>query len=345
MNGMVFVQVRNFLLVAYLEISQMSVTDQVMQVLRDLQVLHLVFLKQDQFKLQEQHFYIDAGINLPREKIDIGLERINNIDVCEISEKVEQKLKLDPPITSHDDISMIPTVSVENIDIETMSESDLKKLETSTTNITDDVKVNLRKRNKKSSNKIITPKNLTSQPKESSCTNLKCKRYSSVLPASYMDNSITNNAVKRKSLNRRSLNIGVGDISKIPVCLKKSKSNVDVKNETKYGDGCKTNIKSSNIISRQPEGVNCGKNNDKIIFVSKTRSKERPKSEILLNTNGQVNSVSLSESNIGNMANPSSSTVNDSIKNKVSITNSIKDNVSKPSGLPILKRRTVSEAR
>lgn len=191
----------------------------------------------------EQHFYIDAGISLPQ------IEQPIDTEICEVATEFEEQLNL------YSGDSSVATVSVENVNIETMSESELKKLETSTTNITDDVKVNLRKRtNKKTTNR----KSLLSPPKDLACGSLKNKRYSSVFPSDLRNNRSV------KITNRRSLNIGAGDLSRIPVCVKKSHSNADIENEMKSGDGDK-----ASTSSRKPKEVD------------KTKLKIRPKSEVL----------------------------------------------------------------
>lgn len=163
----------------------------------------------------EQHFYIDAGISLSRGKIEAEEQ-----DICK---EIRHKLSISKAESS----------------LEAMSEQEIKKLGTLTTNITDDVKVDLKRRNKK----IIAP-----------------KRHSIVSP----DNIET--GIKKKVLNRRSLNIVVGNDpnSKIPVCIKKSKSNIDVKTEE---------VKATKPIKSESDV----KNNNEI----KVRVKNRPKSEII----------------------------------------------------------------
>ncbi|XP_044272773.1 serine/threonine-protein phosphatase 4 regulatory subunit 4-like isoform X3 [Tribolium madens] len=241
----------------------------------------------------EQHFYIDAGVSLPH------IEQPIEMEIRKVVTNFDQQLNL-----YSGDPNIIPTVSVENVNIETMSESELKKLETSTTNITDDVKVNLRKRTKKSTNR----KSLLSPPKEI-C--LKYKRYSSVFPS---DSSTSN--VQKTTLNRRSLNIGAGDLSKIPVCVKKSHSNADIENVFKCGDGDKTN-KSSGRMKYKPN--------------ESTQNKVRPKSEILTRTDKQK------DDSVNNSAITASIS-----KNNVPITSISKEKVS---GLPVLKKRTQSDVK
>jgi hypothetical protein len=273
----------------------------------------------------EQHFYIDAGISLPRENVEKNTEQTRNRDVYKIAEDFDQ-LNLAARTDASND-SSVPTVSVENVNIETMSESELKKLETSTTNITDDVKVNLRKWSKKSASKSL--------PNDTSCISFRCKRYSSVFPSTNTDVTISNNS-KKKSFNRRSLNIGAGDFSKIPVSIKKSQSNADVKTAAKQYD---LKSKTNSIIKKSKYGNN-SRDNDETGIASKVKG--RPKSEILLNVNnndkwtplmGKDKMCSKSATNV------SPNTINTSItKDTVPITNSINHNTSKISVLPVLKR-------
>ncbi|EEZ99847.2 hypothetical protein TcasGA2_TC002629 [Tribolium castaneum] len=234
----------------------------------------------------EQHFYIDAGVSLPR------IEQPIDMEIRKVVTDFDQQLNL-----YSEDPNVIPTVSVENVNIEAMSESELKKLETSTTNITDDVKVNLRKRSKKSTNR----KSLLSPPKDI-C--LKYKRYSSVFPA--------DSSTSKTTLNRRSLNIGAGDLSKIPVCVKKSHSNADIEHVFECGDGDKANRTSGKVKHKPNEA---------------TQSKIRPKSEILTRLDKQKDDSAITSS---------------ISKNNVPISSI---NKGKTSGLPVLKKKTQSEIK
>ncbi|KAJ8919709.1 hypothetical protein NQ315_006237 [Exocentrus adspersus] len=134
------------------------------------------------------HFYIDAGVILS----DSAQE-----DVA----VVEDKLKALE--VSGDDEARIPTISAENTNIENMSDDDLKELETSTTNITDDVKANLQK-------KSLT--NLTGKAKAGSeSVRKRNKRYSCVFSS---DLDKTSKAIKRRSLN-------ISETSRIPISFKR----------------------------------------------------------------------------------------------------------------------------
>lgn len=157
-----------------------------------------------------QHFYIDAGIILPE-----GIDRVagGNEDFVPIEDKMKS-LELNIPQRDEGNSAKvynemrIPTVSVENTNIENMSDDDLKELETSTTNITDDVKANIQK--KSLSN--VTPRSKTAADP----VRKRIKRYSSVFP---VDQQTTSNMI----LKRRSLNIGPSELSKIPISFKYAK--------------------------------------------------------------------------------------------------------------------------
>lgn len=210
----------------------------------------------------EQHFYIDAGISLSRGKIDTEEQ-----DICK---GVQHKLSISKPESS----------------LEAMSEQEIKKLVTLTTNITDDVKVDLKRRNKK----IIAP-----------------KRHSIVFPYNI------ETEINKKILNRRSLNIVVGNDpnSKIPVCIKKSKSNIDVKAE---------DVKATKLIKSESDIKN---NND-----IKGKMKGRPKSEIIKCNNYKWVSEDKQKMRFDD----------DSIKSNVPNQSSFTESTTKLSSLPVPKR-------
>ncbi|XP_017777798.1 PREDICTED: serine/threonine-protein phosphatase 4 regulatory subunit 4-like [Nicrophorus vespilloides] len=140
-----------------------------------------VRIAQSEMTFLEKHFYTDAGVSIPKES---HLTAEPKLDV-ELVEDVESE----------------PTVLS---DIKSLSDSEILN----TTNITDDVKVNLRKiyRNK---SKIVPPKTY-----RTSITDQKAKRYSSILSSNCIDRD-------KKTMNRRSLNLTTSsrsDLSKIPVC-------------------------------------------------------------------------------------------------------------------------------
>lgn len=128
----------------------------------------------------EQHFYVDAGINIPL--------------------KHDSKLSL---LNSH-----IPVVVSSTSDIEGLTKNEIETLQNSTTNITDDIKVNLRKLSEQSS-KLQQPKTYNTNTKIN-------KRHSSILFSTPTQST-------SKTLNRRSLNIPQKDLSKIPVPSKNFK--------------------------------------------------------------------------------------------------------------------------
>lgn len=167
----------------------------------------------------EQHFYIDAGINLPE------LEGTN-------LNKEETEYFPDSVLT-------------EQIDIEDLDETDLKALEIATTNITDDVKVNLRKLTKKSDERNIEIED------KSTTVN---KRHSSVFSTNCLETRT------RKHNNRRSLNIPIREQSKIPV----SRSSKEI-----------THTTSNKLKSNKNNEVSCNINK------SANGKAPRPKSTIV----------------------------------------------------------------
>lgn len=248
----------------------------------------------------EQHFYIDAGINLPCDKI--GMTAVTtpakDIDMDRLAVEFEHSLNL-----IKDKPPGLATVSVENVDLERMTESELKSLEMNT-NITDDVKVNLRKRGNKKGKSVQK-----GHFSRDDCDNLRSKRYSSVYSVACIAD------VKKKTVNRRSLN--VNDMSRIP-CLRKPKGNSEVKSVSgnKIGQACSSKRVQSCLI----------KKNEHEEIKSPVGKTLRPKSEIILNGNKNK----LPKALASNMA------YDDSIINVPIIKNDITS--SKPSALPILKR-------
>ncbi|XP_045463136.1 serine/threonine-protein phosphatase 4 regulatory subunit 4-like isoform X2 [Harmonia axyridis] len=104
------------------------------------------------FTFLEQHFYTDAGISLPIKAIPPPILTEDTVELERFS-SFKDRLVLDllgdgPPQLYNDLSSSDLTLSVENVDLETMSDHEIKKLELSTTNITDDIKVNLTKMSK-----------------------------------------------------------------------------------------------------------------------------------------------------------------------------------------------------
>lgn len=157
----------------------------------------------------EQHFYVDAGINIPLTHNDTDNVQLLN--------------------------SKIPLV-VSETEIRGLSTIEIDKLKNSTTNITDDVKVNLRKLNEQSS-KLQQPKNY----------NKVHKRHSTIITTPNIDIN------SKKSQNRRSLNIQTKDLSKIPIFSSKS-----IKIETNRDLSNKENKKTdkNDQISDSLTGVN-----------------------------------------------------------------------------------------
>lgn len=152
-----------------------------------------------------QHFFTDAGVVLP-DKSEIHIGQSEDIAIVE---KNVQKLNLNNnlPLETHICDENITTVSAENLDIENISDADLKVLETSVTNITDDVKVNLQKINEskslgKLSLEVVKKRN---------------KRYSCVLPRE-------SNLPIPVMFKRRSLTINPAETSRIPISFRSKKN-------------------------------------------------------------------------------------------------------------------------
>lgn len=147
-----------------------------------------------------QHFFTDAGIVLPEnvEQTESVLVLDENISKLHVNNDVAPDHQRDE--------ENISTVSVENIDIRNMSDEDLKELQTSTTNITDDVKVNLQKINKSKSMSKLSMETVKKRN----------KRYSCILPTE-------SNLPIPVTFKRRSLGISPGEISRIPVSFRTRK--------------------------------------------------------------------------------------------------------------------------
>ncbi|XP_057661531.1 serine/threonine-protein phosphatase 4 regulatory subunit 4-like isoform X2 [Diorhabda carinulata] len=167
----------------------------------------------------DQHFYIDAGVALP--------ETASNSSLQAIDENMSL-LSVDTPQSQEENIS---TVSVENTNIENMSDEDLLELKISTTNITDDVKVNIEKKASRLSSEGVKKRN-----KRNSCL------FSSDIPKS-------NNGA---FLKRRSLNISSGETSRIPVISRNLPEKV----------GCKIKMEKPSRLKKPTMRTENNKNRD-----------------------------------------------------------------------------------
>lgn len=164
-----------------------------------------------------QHFYIDAGIPLPIKNLPSQSEVLSGINEGESSDKSS-------------------TLQAEKVgEMNDMYEVD--KVLTSV-NVTDDVKVNLRKMSKSNNDscKHLIQSEITIT---SSKDAIKQKRHSSVHPIS--DDSVCNNYITK----RRSLNINTKEISKIPVILKNIDDNKINKTHEKNDEKINLNKKGS----------------------------------------------------------------------------------------------------
>lgn len=256
-----------------------------------------------------QHFYTDAGVVLP-EKTEINVEEAASVAVLEEN---LPNLNINNNMSSiiKSDEEKVSTVSVENIDIENMSDEDLKELETSTSNITDDVKVNLQKINKSKSMSKITAETVKKRK----------KRYSCVLPLNQ------SNLPVPITFKRRSLNINSGDISRIPVSLKCKKHDASsgiVNNGTVpvMGNKCKKdlgNFSQLTVTSKRTsyfEQLDTKENNDK---TANTHGNQNSNNEYV-NKNEVKENIPIN-----------------SIRMNVPIKNT-NENAAKVSGLPVLTR-------
>lgn len=125
-----------------------------------------------------------------------------------------------------------------------MSDDDLKELETSTTNITDDVKANIQKI---SSVKSKIPMDSVRK---------RNKRYSCVFPS-----EVTNS--KKDPMKRRSLNMGAGDGSKIPVGCKINRGIEERTNLHRCNSGIVQNIPKKNDNTSSHTKTKCKPDNSR----------------------------------------------------------------------------------
>lgn len=143
----------------------------------------------------KQHFYIDAGIDLPMEEAAAS----KSTDSSAIIDKTSAEPNTSTASTITDTFSAL-----------SLDTSDYS-VDNCTVNMTDDVKVNMRRkkldRNKRYSHSEI-PTAISSSP-----TTARHKRHSSV----YTDSCLPTGSVINK---RRSLNIHQRELSRIPVILR-----------------------------------------------------------------------------------------------------------------------------
>lgn len=225
----------------------------------------------------DKHFYTDAGIVLPE-----GTElKPSLFQSTKYEEDLEHLTLSDLKVKTVPNKDTISTVLEEDARIVNISDEDLRELEKST-NITDDMKVNLQKINKS--------KSLTSSD---SGVKRRNKRYSCILP--------TGQSPLKTSMNRRSLNIP-NEGSKIPISFRLRKMNDEKENskinsettvsKTKSGD---TANKKLNHYEKHTKGID---NNVEQFLIPKPSQINPIKENSPLNSN--VKSVVPNSSNIKN---------------------------------------------
>ncbi|XP_023021744.2 serine/threonine-protein phosphatase 4 regulatory subunit 4 isoform X2 [Leptinotarsa decemlineata] len=262
----------------------------------------------------DHHFYVDAGVALPDNSEGSSVERSKSSIENSMSHlTIERKMYVKEENTSE--------VSVENTNVENMSDEDLIEREISTTNITDDEKANIQKI---SSSESVTKSKL---PVES--VKKRNKRYSCVLTA---DLSSFKNSEKR-----RSLNIGGGEVSKIPVCFKTGKK---IEEKSNMRRSKSSSVQS--IYSRSRVELLSSSSAPKLTSDIQQRGMNIEKKSNFRGTR----LYNISGDNMGNLESISRAEV----KENVPIDDSIKTTISKHnkgstpakvSNLPVLKRRSV----
>lgn len=225
-------------------------------------------------KFLKHHFYIDAGVNIAKldqiktEKIDnFKNEKIIKSELTQLDEKVNNT-KENKLVNSSEEVRHLKNsekakllnkpkepLPINNEEIQLLNNS---------TNITDDVKINL---------KIMSEQNY--MEKSTSESNLKTtnlldhnkptkkfinKRHSSVFTVTCDDSRIT------KLNNRRSLNIQSQDMSKIPVPIKSFKEFEGNKKEQKGNENLNIKVKKThkNINEKKIDNIN----NDKVLLIT-----------------------------------------------------------------------------
>ncbi|XP_072399856.1 serine/threonine-protein phosphatase 4 regulatory subunit 4-like isoform X2 [Diabrotica undecimpunctata] len=235
----------------------------------------------------DQHFYIDAGVALPDTASTTSLTSIeDNLSL----------LSLDPSQNKEEEIS---TVSVENTNIENMSDEDLLELKTSTTNITDDVKVNIEKK----AGSKLSSEGVKKRNKRNSC---------------FFVSDIPKNT-SATHLKRRSLNIGGSETSRIPVV---NKNLADKSNIRKI----KTKIEKTEVVNKIKPKIKIPtlKTDD---VESNDRVKDKNANDCNINGN---------KSSLGNKEVKENVPINTSIKDKIPIK---QPSTPKTSNLPVLIKR------
>lgn len=208
-------------------------------------------------KFLEHHFYIDAGVtltnidqlNTEKKEQDFGNQSFenkeknsefetDNLSDSKLNSNTSEILKNNIATVSNN-LEMINDSLETNIDnsadgfinstnSEKMTvnnhENNLHQLFENLTNVTDDVKINL-----KSLNVKIKPSNSSSDmATELKTKSIVNKRHSSIITKEYLEKEI------KKVNNRRSLNIQTRDVSRIPVSVKSYLRETKHKNEINY---------------------------------------------------------------------------------------------------------------
>uniref|UniRef100_A0A6P7GHL9 Serine/threonine-protein phosphatase 4 regulatory subunit 4-like n=1 Tax=Diabrotica virgifera virgifera TaxID=50390 RepID=A0A6P7GHL9_DIAVI len=216
----------------------------------------------------DQHFYIDAGVALPDTASTTSLTSVeDNLSL----------LSLDPPQNKEEEIS---TVSVENTNIENMSDEDLLELKTSTTNITDDVKVNIEKK----AGSKLSSEGVKKRNKRNSC---------------FFVSDIPKNA-SAVHLKRRSLNIGGNETSRIPVVTKNLADKSNIRR-------IKTKVEKTEVVHKTKSKIKTP-----TLKTDDVESRVKDKNANDCNINGN-------KSSLGNKEVKENLPINTSIKDKISI--------------------------
>ncbi|XP_066151407.1 serine/threonine-protein phosphatase 4 regulatory subunit 4-like [Euwallacea fornicatus] len=260
----------------------------------------------------DQHFYIDAGVALPQDfgvafpDKDVKSPLKTSLEVKKLINSAENLTTWLDQVSVHDEVPKIQlqesdmVISVENVKLtENLTESDVKALKTATSNMTDDLKVNIQS--------VFTEELKGRQVnKRNSCI---------------FTNEMRANV--NSSIKRRSLNIAIE--SKIPVCSRirsisqqgKSKSfgdqSLDSQRFARFTRS-NTSLNQNNNISKISSGnkiihLRRSSSTDKMVGNNKLKFKRFSASEKIFedslknnNAQGQEGCSDLSAKNMGSKA-------------------------------------------
>ncbi|XP_071050484.1 serine/threonine-protein phosphatase 4 regulatory subunit 4-like isoform X2 [Onthophagus taurus] len=177
----------------------------------------------------EQHFYIDAGVVLPETLVPSDTETTSiDTNIETILPHIPTTVQVHHRKSIHQPILTMDTIEHPSIVSDNFSDVDIHMIESITPNMTDDVKVNLRKIGIKSANNnemnpvkskssipVLNHSNITDNNSHNSATTLKRnKRHSSVFSAACLETGSKN------LYKRHSLSFQTGECSKIPICTR-----------------------------------------------------------------------------------------------------------------------------